>query len=202
MSSIKLCFDMKKIVFATNNAHKLSEVSAILSDYEIVSLSEIRCFDNIPETADTLEGNALLKAQYIFEKFGINCFADDTGLEVDALNGEPGVYSARYAGEENNAHNNMMKLLERLSENTNREAHFRTVIALIEDGEVQYFEGRIDGQIAKEPQGRAGFGYDPIFVPLGYEKSFAELGTEEKNKISHRALAVQKLVSYLHRKSN
>lgn len=193
---------MKKLVFATNNAHKLSEVRAILSDYKIVSLSEIHCFDDIPETADTLEGNALLKAQYVYEKFGLNCFADDTGLEVDALNGEPGVYSARYAGEDHNAQNNMMKLLERLGENTNRKAHFRTVITLIEDGEVQYFEGRIDGQIAKLPQGNAGFGYDPIFVPNEYEKSFAELGTEEKNKISHRALAVQKLVNYLQKKSN
>jgi len=193
---------MKKLVFATNNTHKLSEVRAILSDYEIVSLSEMNCFEEIPETADTLEGNALLKAQYVYEKFGLNCFADDTGLEVDALNGEPGVYSARYAGEDHNAQNNMMKLLERLGENTNRKAHFRTVITLIEDGEVQYFEGRIDGQIAKLPQGNAGFGYDPIFVPDGYEKSFAELGTEEKNKISHRALAVQKLVNYLQKKSN
>ncbi|MCE5332938.1 MAG: non-canonical purine NTP diphosphatase [Bacteroidales bacterium] len=189
---------MKKLVFATNNAHKLSEVRAILaSEYEIFSLAELNCNDDIPETADTLEGNALLKAQYVFEKFGMDCFADDTGLEVDALGGEPGVYSARYAGEEHNSHNNMMKLLARLGENPNRKAHFRTVIALIEKGEVRFFEGRIDGHIAFEPRGNAGFGYDPVFVPAGYEKSFAELGVDEKNKISHRALAVQNLVGYL-----
>jgi len=191
---------MKKLVFATNNAHKLSEVKAILSDYEIVSLSDINCFDDIPETADTLEGNALIKACYIFEKYGLDCFADDTGLEVDALNGEPGVYSARYAGEDHNSLNNMMKLLDKLGENPDRKAHFRTVIALIEGGKVQYFEGRIDGEIAHSPRGKAGFGYDPVFVPTSYNQSFAELGTEEKNKISHRALAVQKLAAYLHAK--
>lgn len=189
---------MKKLVFATNNAHKLSEVRAILApEYEIFSLAELNCNDDIPETADTLEGNALLKAKYVFEKFGMDCFADDTGLEVDALNGEPGVYSARYAGEDHNSHNNMMKLLSRLGENPDRKAHFRTVIALIEKGEAHFFEGRIDGHIAFEPRGNAGFGYDPVFVPTGYEKSFAELGVDEKNKISHRALAVQNLVGYL-----
>lgn len=191
---------MKKLVFATNNAHKLSEIKAILSDYEIVSLSDINCFDDIPETSDTLEGNALLKASYIFEKYGLDCFADDTGLEVDALNGEPGVYSARYAGDDHNSLNNMMKLLDKLGENPHRKAHFRTVIALIEGGKVQYFEGRIDGEIAHSPRGEAGFGYDPIFVPTSYNQSFAELGTEEKNKISHRALAVQKLAIYLNDK--
>lgn len=189
---------MKKLVFATNNAHKLSEVRAILApEYEIFSLAELNCNDDIPETADTLEGNALLKAQYVFEKFGMDCFADDTGLEVDALGGEPGVYSARYAGEDHNSHNNMMKLLARLGENPDRKAYFRTVIALIEKGEARFFEGRIDGHIAFEPRGNAGFGYDPVFVPAGYEKSFAELGVDEKNKISHRALAVQNLVGYL-----
>lgn len=191
---------MKKLVFATNNAHKLSEIKALLSDYEIVSLSDINCFDDIPETSDTLEGNALLKASYIFEKYGLDCFADDTGLEVDALNGEPGVYSARYAGDDHNSLNNMMKLLDKLGENPHRKAHFRTVIALIEGGKVQYFEGRIDGEIAHSPRGEAGFGYDPIFVPTSYNQSFAELGTEEKNKISHRALAVQKLAIYLNDK--
>lgn len=189
---------MKKLVFATNNAHKLSEVRAILApQYEVVSLAELNCFDDIPETADTLEGNALLKAQYIFDKFQLNCFADDTGLEVEALNGEPGVYSARYAGEDNNAQNNMQKLLLNLAGKSNRKAHFRTVIALIEDGEVYYFEGKIEGNIAHEASGNTGFGYDPIFVPEGYTQSFAELGSDEKNKISHRALAVQKLVLYL-----
>lgn len=189
---------MKKLVFATNNAHKLSEVRAILApQYEIISLAELNCFDDIPETADTLEGNALLKAQYIFDKFQVNCFADDTGLEVDALNGAPGVYSARYAGEDSNAKNNMEKLLSNLGDNPNRTAHFRTVITLIEEGEVHYFEGQIDGKIAYEPSGSAGFGYDPVFIPDGYTQSFAELGDEEKNKISHRALAVQELVAYL-----
>lgn len=188
---------MKKLVFATNNAHKLSEVKAILSDYEIVSLSDINCFDDIPETADTLEGNAQIKASYIFEKYGLDCFADDTGLEVDALGGEPGVFSARYAGDDHNSHNNMMKLLDKLGDNPHRDAHFRTVIALIEGGKIQYFEGRIDGKIAHSPRGKAGFGYDPVFVPSFYNQSFAELGTDEKNKISHRALAVQKLAAYL-----
>ena len=189
---------MKKLVFATNNAHKLSEVRAILAtQYEIISLAELNCFDDIPETADTLNGNALLKAQYIFDKFQLNCFADDTGLEVDALNGAPGVYSARYAGEDNNAKNNMQKLLLNLAGETKRDAHFRTVIALIEDGEVRYFEGKIEGKIATEPKGETGFGYDPVFIPNGYSQSFAELGTSEKNKISHRALAVQKLADYL-----
>ncbi len=189
---------MNKLVFATNNAHKLSEVRAILApDYQITSLAELNCFDDIPETAQTLEGNALLKANYIFEKFGCDCFADDTGLEVEALNGEPGVYSARYAGEANDAKANMQKLLGNLGSNTNRKACFRTVIALIIDGEQHYFEGRIDGHISLEPQGTAGFGYDPIFIPDGYSQSFAELGTNEKNKISHRALAVKKLAEYL-----
>lgn len=189
---------MKKLVFATNNAHKLSEVRAILApQYEIISLAELNCFDDIPETADTLEGNALLKAQYIFDKFQVNCFADDTGLEVEALNGAPGVYSARYAGEDNNAKNNMEKLLSNLGDNSNRTAHFRTVIALIEESQVHYFEGKIEGKIAYAPSGSAGFGYDPVFIPDGYTQSFAELGSEEKNKISHRALAVQELVAYL-----
>lgn len=189
---------MKKLVFATNNQHKLEEVRAVLADkLEIVSLNELGCFDDIPETADTLEGNALIKAQYIYEKFGLDCFADDTGLEVDALGGEPGVYSARYAGEDNNARNNMHKLLKNLGENSNRTAHFRTVIALIEGDEIRYFEGKINGKIAYEPRGDAGFGYDPIFIPEGYNISFAEIGAEVKNTISHRALAVGKLTEYL-----
>lgn len=189
---------MKKLVFATNNAHKLSEVSAILApDYEIVSLSELNCFDDIPETATTLEGNALIKANYIHQKYDCDCFADDTGLEVEALNGEPGVYSARYAGEANDANANMQKLLQKLGDNDNRNASFRTVIALILDGKKYFFEGRIDGHICFEPQGSVGFGYDPIFIPGGYNQSFAELGIDEKNKISHRALAVKKLAEYL-----
>lgn len=189
---------MKKLVFATNNAHKLSEVRSILAPhYEIISLAELNCFDDIPETAATLQGNALLKAEYIYKKFGVDCFADDTGLEVEALHGEPGVYSARYAGPANDAQANMQKLLQELGQNENRKACFRTVITLIIRGEQFYFEGRINGRIATQPTGTAGFGYDPIFIPDGYSQSFAELGTEEKNKISHRALAVIKLTEYL-----
>ncbi len=193
---------MKKLVFATNNAHKLEEVKAILEpEYQIVSLMELGCFDDIPETEKTLDGNALLKARYIFDKYGVDCFADDTGLEVKALNGEPGVYSARYAGEANNAQENMKKLLKNMTGVENREACFRTVIALIESGEVRFFEGKIEGKIAEAPKGTAGFGYDPVFVPNGYQLSFAELGLEEKNKISHRALAVEKLTKYLKSKN-
>ena len=189
---------MKKIVFATNNKHKLDEVKAILAPvYEVVSLAEMNCFDDIPETANTLEGNAQIKAHYISEKYGCDCFADDTGLEVEALNGEPGVYSARYAGEAHDAQANMNKLLNELGDNTNRNACFRTVIALILDNEEYFFEGRISGAISKSPKGSTGFGYDPIFVPEGYELSFAELGSDEKNKISHRALAVKNLVEFL-----
>lgn len=189
---------MKKLVFATNNAHKLSEVRSILAPhYEIISLAELNCFDDIPETAATLQGNALLKAEYIYKKFGVDCFADDTGLEVEALHGEPGVYSARYAGPANDAQANMQKLLQELGQNENRKACFRTVITLIIGGKQFYFEGRINGRIATQPTGTAGFGYDPIFIPDSYSQSFAELGTEEKNKISHRALAVIKLTEYL-----
>lgn len=191
---------MRKIVFATNNAHKLEEVRAVLHEkVEIVSLAEIGCFDDIPETAPTLEGNAFIKAQYITQKFGLDCFADDTGLEVEALNGEPGVFSARYAGVEHDAQANMNKLLAKLHGIDNRRACFRTVIALIENGQTHYFEGKICGKIDIRKTGDHGFGYDPIFIPDGYEKSFAELGSEEKNKISHRALAVTKLETYLNR---
>jgi XTP/dITP diphosphohydrolase len=189
---------MRKLVFATNNAHKLAEVRAILEpEFEIISLSELGCTDDIPETANTLEGNALLKAQYIQQKFGVDCFADDTGLEIDALGGEPGVYSARYAGEGNNACENMCKVLRLLGDNPNRKACFRTVIALLQGEKQVLFEGRIDGDIATNPRGNSGFGYDPIFVPEGYLVSFAELSSEEKNRISHRALAVEKLVEHL-----
>ncbi len=157
---------MKKIVFATNNTHKLIEVREILApQYEIISLAELNCFDDIPETATTLEGNALLKANYIYQKFGVDCFADDTGLEVEALNGEPGVYSARYAGETQDAKANVAKLLNELGDNSNRNACFKTVIALLINGEKTIFEGRIDGRIAKAPTGDTGFGYDPIFIP-------------------------------------
>ena len=189
---------MNKLVFATNNAHKLAEVKAILEpQFKIVSLNDLKCKDNIPETADSLEGNALLKATYIHNKFGFDCFADDTGLEVEELGGEPGVYSARYAGEDNNSENNMCKVLSLLGNKTNRKACFRTVIALILGSKTYYFEGKIEGDITQSPQGKSGFGYDPIFIPGGYEVSFAQLSAEEKNQISHRALAVKKLADYL-----
>ncbi|MFA6581955.1 MAG: non-canonical purine NTP diphosphatase [Paludibacter sp.] len=193
---------MNKLVFATNNPHKLSEVRAILEPlFKIVSLADLNCNEEIPETADTLDGNALLKARYIHDKFGLDCFADDTGLEVEALGGEPGVYSARYAGEENDSKKNMSKILRLLGNNTNRKACFRTVITLIQGKEVTFFEGRIDGEIALHPGGESGFGYDPIFIPKDYDLSFAQLDINKKNQISHRALAVKKLAEYLLHKS-
>ncbi|MDD5186096.1 MAG: non-canonical purine NTP diphosphatase [Paludibacter sp.] len=193
---------MNKLVFATNNPHKLSEVRAILEPlFKIVSLADLNCNEEIPETAETLDGNALLKARYIHDKFGLDCFADDTGLEVEALGGEPGVYSARYAGEENDAKKNMSKVLRLLGNNTNRKACFRTVITLIQGKEVSFFEGRIDGEIALHPGGESGFGYDPIFIPKDYDLSFAQLDIDKKNQISHRALAVKKLAEYLLHKS-
>ena len=192
-----------KIVFATNNKHKLDEIRKIIGDkIEIVSLSDIGCHDDIPETADTLEGNALQKANYIYNNYHLSCFADDTGLEVEALGGAPGIYSARYAGGEgHDSEANMTKLLNELGKNTNRNARFRTVIALLlTDGcEVKQmlFEGIAKGKIIDERRGTEGFGYDPIFQPEGYDKTFAEIGNEVKNKISHRAKAVKKLAEYL-----
>jgi len=189
---------MNKLVFATNNAHKLAEVKAILEpQFTIISLNELNCNDEIPETADTLQGNALLKATYIHDKFGLDCFADDTGLEIVELNGEPGVYSARYAGEDNNSTNNMNKVLKLLENKTNRKACFRTVIALFQGENTIFFDGKINGDIALSPQGESGFGYDPIFIPEGFQLSFAQLSSEEKNSISHRAIAVSKLIDYL-----
>lgn len=190
---------MKKLVFATNNAHKLEEIRAILGDkIEILSLNDINCHADIPETADTLQGNAALKAQYIYENYGLDCFADDTGLEVEALNGAPGIYSARYAGGEgHDSEANMKKLLSEMQDKDNRKARFRTVICLIEDGKEHFFEGIVNGSIIRERKGGAGFGYDPIFMPDGYSETFAEMGNDEKNKISHRARAVQKLCEYL-----
>ena len=189
----------RKFVFATNNAHKLEEVTAILGNrIELLSLKDIHCHVDIPETADTLEGNALLKAQYIFENYQMDCFADDTGLEVETLNGAPGVYSARYAGGEgHDAQANMLKLLHELDGKENRKAQFRTAISLILDGKEYLFEGVIKGEIIREKRGDSGFGYDPVFKPEGYERTFAELGNDVKNKISHRALAVQKLCEFL-----
>lgn len=188
-----------KIVFATNNLHKLDEIRQILGDaFEIVSLEEIGCTVDIPETGDTLEENALIKARYVHDHYGLDCFADDTGLEVDALGGEPGVKSARYAeGEGHDSEANMTKLLGKLGENNNRKARFRTVIALIHHGEVYEFEGIVEGEISRQRSGCAGFGYDPIFIPDGYDKSFAELGTDIKNTISHRARAVWRLAEHL-----
>lgn len=192
-----------RIVFATNNKNKLAEIREMLdgSGIEVLSLGDIGCHDDIPETADTLEGNALQKARYIHDKYKMSCFADDTGLEVDALGGAPGVYSARYAGGEgHDSEANMAKLLAELDGKSDRRARFRTVVALItdeEEGREELFEGIVTGEIIKEKRGAGGFGYDPVFRPDGYDKTFAELGHEVKNKISHRALAVAKLVARL-----
>lgn len=192
---------MKTLVFATNNLHKLEEVRDILGgSFRIASLKEIGCTDDIPETADTLEGNALQKARYVKEKFGYDCFADDTGLEVEALGGAPGVFSARYAGPGHDSEANMQKLLKELEGKTNRQAQFRTVVALILEGREYTFEGIVRGSILAECRGTAGFGYDPVFVPEGYAETFAEMGSEEKNRISHRARAVQKLADFLHKR--
>lgn len=188
----------KKFVFATNNAHKLEEVSAILgSKVELLSMKDIDCRVDIPETADTLAGNALIKARYIFENYHLDCFADDTGLEVEALNGAPGVYSARYAGDAHNSEANMKKLLQDMEGMENRKARFRTVFALIINGKEHLFEGIVRGEITKNRRGTAGFGYDPIFIPEGYTQTYAEMGSELKNKISHRALAMEKLCRFL-----
>lgn len=187
-----------KLVFATNNEHKLDEVRNIVPEsFTIASLKEIDCFDDIPETAPTLEGNALQKARYIKDKFGFDCFADDTGLEVEALNNEPGIYSARYAGPGHDSEANMQKLLTNLHGIANRKARFRTAIALILDGREYLFEGIVNGTIVDEKRGGSGFGYDPVFIPEGYTETFAEMGSDEKNKISHRAKAVEKLTAFL-----
>ena len=188
----------KKLVVATNNAHKLEEIAAILGDeMELLSLKDIQCDADISETADTLEGNARQKAMYIYENYGMDCFADDTGLEVEALNGAPGVYSARYAGDGHDSEANMQKLLHELQGKENRKAQFRTAICLILEGKEYLFEGIVKGEIIKEKRGGAGFGYDPIFVPEGHELTFAELGNDIKNTISHRARAVEKLCLFL-----
>ncbi len=190
---------MKKIVFATNNPNKIREIKEILgSDFNVVSLAETGCHDDIPETGSTLEENAIQKAQYIHNKFGLDCFADDTGLEVYALNGAPGVHSARYAvGTDHNSEANMQRLLSELQGEANRSARFRTVIALILDGKQYLFDGVVNGRIDTEKHGNGGFGYDPLFIPEGYDKSFAALGEDIKNRISHRARAVAKLADFL-----
>ena len=187
-----------KLVFATNNRHKLDEVRAILGNrIEVLSLNDINCHDEIPETADTLEGNALIKARYIHDKFGVDCFADDTGLEVEALGVEPGVYSARYAGEECDSEANMRKLLHNLTGKNNRNAQFRTVIALIIKGEEKLFNGIVKGTISHEKNGNSGFGYDPIFIPEGFSERFAQMTGDMKNNISHRYRATEELSNYL-----
>ena len=189
---------MRKIIFATNNAHKLSEVQAVLGDaFELITLRECGITEDIPETAPTLEGNALQKARYIYEKTGADCFADDTGLEVDALGGAPGVHSARYATDGHDFAANNRLLLKNLEGVENRSAHFRTVIALILDGAEYLFEGRVEGVIATEESGCGGFGYDPLFVPSGEIITFAEMSAEAKNAISHRGRAVAELVKFL-----
>lgn len=193
-----LFLNTMKLVFATNNNHKLQEVQELLGNkIELLSLKDIQCFDEIPEDHMTLEENASQKAHYIYEKYGLNCFADDTGLEIDVLNGEPGVLSARYAGNDKDSDANMKKVLRRLERQVNRKARFRTVISLINDSKEYLFEGIVDGEILTSKTGEDGFGYDPIFKPTGYHKSFAEMTLEEKNKISHRARATQKLVEFL-----
>ena len=190
-----------KLVFATNNKHKLQEVRDIMgSGVEVLSLNDINCHDDIPETADTLQGNALIKARYIYEKYGLDCFADDTGLEVEALGGEPGVYSARYAGEECNSEANMHKLLHNLTGKKNRNAQFRTVIALIINGEEMLFNGIVKGTITEEKCGTSGFGYDPVFIPEGFSESFAQMDSATKNSISHRYRATKELSNYLKEK--
>lgn len=191
---------MKELCFATNNAHKVEEVQAkIAGQVTIKTLKELGCNEDIPETADTLEGNALQKARYLWDHYHCNCFADDTGLEVEALGGAPGVHTARYAGEAKDNNANMAKLLNALEGQSNRKACFRTVIALIEDGKEYLFEGKVEGHITKQKSGSEGFGYDPIFCPDGYDKTFAELPLEVKNSISHRGRAVEKLIAYLNK---
>ncbi len=188
----------RTLVFATNNPHKLREIREIMPDHiTILSLADIHCEGDIPETADTLEGNALIKAHYVYDRYGFDCFADDTGLEVEALNGGPGVHTARYAGESQDPEANMKKMIAEMQENTNRHARFRTVIALIEKGVEHLFTGIVDGEIATEPRGEQGFGYDPIFIPEQTGLTFAQMGEEGKNQISHRARAVGKLLDFL-----
>lgn len=188
---------MKDLVFATHNAHKLEEIRAILNEYNILGLNDINCHTDIIEDANTLEGNAIIKANFVTDNYNINCFADDTGLEVEALGGAPGVYSARYAGENCSYQDNVIKLLDALKNIENRKARFRTVIALNLDGKQYTFEGIVNGIITKEQHGEKGFGYDPIFLPDGYDMTFAEMPLEVKNKISHRGIATQKLIEFL-----
>lgn len=187
-----------KLVFATHNPHKTAEVTAILSGkFHVQNLSDLGCHTDIPETADTIEENASMKSRYVFDHYHVDCFADDSGLEIEALGGAPGVYSARYAGESKNSEDNMQKVLRQLEGETNRKARFRTVISLMLDGKEYQFEGIVNGVITHRKHGEGGFGYDPIFRPDGYELTFAELGDDIKNRISHRAIAIDKLCQFL-----
>lgn len=189
---------MKTICFATNNNNKIYEIRALLGPFFVLqNLSDIGCTEELPETQPTIEGNALQKAQYVFDHYGVSCFADDTGLEVEALNNEPGVFSARYAGPQRNNADNIALVLNRLKDNPNRKAHFKTIITLIDNGETTNFEGIVNGTVAETPRGTKGFGYDPVFVPDGYTQTFAEMELDQKNLISHRAIAVKKLVNFL-----
>jgi len=189
---------MKKIVFATSNPNKIKEVKELLNNqFEIIGLQDIGCHEDIPETQPTIEGNALQKARYVLDNYGVNCFAEDTGLEIESLNMEPGVYSARYAGKQRSSEDNMNLVLEKLKTQDNRKARFKTVVALIIDGEEFTFEGIVNGTIALEKTGEDGFGYDPIFQPMGYDKTFAELSSDVKNSISHRGIAMKKLIDFL-----
>lgn len=188
----------REIVFATNNPHKLREIREIMGDcWSVLSLAEIGCHEDIPETAATLQGNAEIKARYVRERYGYDCFADDTGLLVDALNGAPGVYSARYAGDGHDSEANMVLLLRNMKGQQDRKAHFSTVICLVMDGETKFFEGRVDGEITLERSGASGFGYDPVFRPEGENRTFAEMSDSEKNAVSHRGRATRKLIDYL-----
>ena len=190
--------ELNRLVFATNNKHKLEEIRHVASLHiHLLSLSDLGFTGEIPEEEDTIEGNAAQKAWFIYDKYGINCFADDTGLEIDALHGEPGVYSARYAGKNCSFEDNMNKVLAAMEGIENRKARFRTVIALVENGKLTTFQGEIRGVITREKHGQQGFGYDPVFLPDGFDRTFAEMDLAEKNRISHRALAVQKLIDYL-----
>ena len=187
-----------ELIFATHNQHKTEEAREIGASFiQLKNLKDIGCFEEIPETADTLPGNALQKARFVFERYHVNCFADDTGLEVEALDGRPGVYSARYAGEHCTYQDNVEKLLHKMKGMTNRKACFKTVIALILDGKEYLFEGRVDGQIIDNQRGMSGFGYDPVFLPDGFDRTFAEMSEEEKNEISHRGRAIRKMMEFL-----
>lgn len=188
---------MKKIVFATNNQNKLKEVRKALPEINVLSLKEVQCFEELPEEKDTLEGNAQQKAEYVYTKYGLPCFADDTGLIIQALNGEPGVYSARYAGLECDSEKNMDLVLEKLAETEHRQAYFKTVVCFFNGEGPKLFDGVVEGSILRERMGKDGFGYDPIFRPLGYDLSFAQMSIQQKNEISHRGIAVRKFIQFL-----